>query len=199
MDERAAEPLAGRERPARLPADGGQPACQEGGHHRARRASRRSMRALTLESVSEYDRPPVKRAGHAARPTGMRIGRSFALLASADGCGPRPLGRRQGPPRAKRAPTSARASEGGEVWRRRAASERRRERAKRATAFIRRGVVSPGLGVGLSLSWSWVWLHVPGSEPCAGRMGPVSSWHRTRRATSRRRRVALVDGSERVG
>ena len=42
----------------------------------------------------------------------------------------------KGPPRAKRAPASARASEGGEAWRRRAASERRRERAQRATASI---------------------------------------------------------------
>ena len=184
-------PLARRERPTRLPigraawpnrlhAEGSQTACQQDGHAR--------VRLDTLGAPATSVEPRVA-------PRVEREGEPSSWQARA-GAGPWAGSR---PPRAKRAPTSARASEGGEVWRRRAASERRRERAKRATAFIRRDVVAPGLGVGLSLSWSWVWLHVPGSEPRADRPSPVSSWHRTRRATSRRRRVALVDGSERLG
>ena len=51
----------------------------------------------------------------------------------------------------------------------------------------------------LSLSWSWVRLHSLSSQRGAARPRPVSSWHRTRRARSRRRRVAPVDGGERLG
>ena len=142
--------LARRERPTRLHAAGSRPAWQPDGHRRAplvahvsplvahvspliahvspliARCARSSAgREPGWRSSWQASRLPAacKRFGHAARPTGRRAGRPSALLASADGCGPRPLGRRQGPPRAKRASASARASEGGEVWRRRAASE----------------------------------------------------------------------------
>ena len=112
--------------------------------------------------------------------------------------GPRPLGRRQGPPRAKRASASARASVGGEVWRRRAASEAAQgasvasDRVHPATWCPTVGLACrpPGLGFGST-------LRAVSAAPF--RSSPVLSLHRARRASIRRWRAALIDGSEPLG
>ena len=120
-------------------------------------------------------------SGRANRPPGRRV-RAPAL-------GPDRARRERSEPRRQHRPKV-----GYDVVR--AASERRREersddRVIRFVQLARR--------VGLSSSWSWVRLHALGNERGVGGMGPVSSWHRARRAMSRRRRAALVDGSERLG
>ena len=90
-------------RGGRGPAQGPAPAraCQEDGSPsrstsvqaaRAHGETRATMAVLLSGSVGPST---SKRFGHAARPPGNRVGRPFALLASGDGCGPRPLGRRR--------------------------------------------------------------------------------------------------------
>ena len=148
-----------------------------------------------------------KRVGRAARPAGRRVGCPFALLASAHGCGPRPLGRRQGPPRAKRAPASARASEGGEVWRRRAASEAAQgasvasDRVDPATWCPTDGLACrpPGLGFGRSSGQARFgrararWRRSRSSGADVRRVDESLS----RAARCRRRALRAVDGSSR--
>ena len=179
--------LARRERPARLPvgraawpnrlhAEGSPPACQEDGHPRSRLAGIARRYRAPASHVSSH-----VSSGRANRPPGSDV-RAPAL-------GPVRARRERSEPRRQHRPKV-----GYDVVR--AASERRREersddRVIRFVLLARR--------VHLSSSWSWVRLHSPGSQRRADRPRLVSSWHRARRAMSRRRRVALVDGSERLG
>ena len=97
-------PLARRERPTRLPEDDGRPGLPGRAAILARHASLAARRARSparrergWPSSCQARRLPAacKRVGHAARPPGKRAGLPSALLASGDGCGPRPLGRRR--------------------------------------------------------------------------------------------------------
>ena len=110
-----------------------------------------------LAHVSTLAAPPPRASSHVSsrvEPRVEREGEPSSWQARA-GAGPWAGSR---PPRAKRAPTSARASEGGEVWRRRAASEAaqgaseasdRVHPAWRRLAWSRgRPVALPGLGFG---------------------------------------------------
>ena len=174
--------LAGREQPARLPggraawpnrlhAAGSRPACQEDGHARSPLDARRA---------------PTARLRAACRAA-CRAGGRTVLLAGA--CGRRPLGRI--------APAASEASPDVSTDRRSGMTScaplpSGAGRSEATTALYgssswQDGLACrpPGLGFGPTLRAV--------SAVSIGRV-PVSSWHRARRAMSRRRRAALVDG-----
>ena len=139
----------------------GRRACQEDERRGRTACSQRgadapARRTAIVAHVSTLGAPPRTRLQPRVQPRVEREGEPSSWQARA-GAGPWAGPR---PPRAKRAPASARASVGGEVWRRRAASEAAQGGAKRATAFIlRRGAPLSG--------WPVVLL-VLGSAPRSG-------------------------------
>ena len=177
--------LARRERPARLP--GGRAAWPDRLHAAGSQNRLPGGRSSSLTGSPVSQRPPTARLRAACRAGGRTV-----LLAGA--CGRRPLGRS--------APAASEASPDVSTDRRSGMTScaplpSGAGRSEATTALC--GSSNWQDGLALSFVWSWGRLHSPGSQRGVLRMGPVSSWHRARRARVRRRRAALVDGSERLG